>query len=176
MIDLYIQTYHTDIVKIWNKHMTSMKINLKNYSDDYYFGFFKSKNGELGINSDSKENIITVSFRPSKLIPNKSIPFIRFSLSMMPGCCAYCVSHDTIISQEYRNKGYGKKLQAVKKEIAKLLGFTAMICTVTSDNAAEIYILETHGWIKTNTIKNKRTGHVVYTYQYILDQQEEEMI
>jgi hypothetical protein len=54
-------------------------------------------------------------------------------------------------------------------EIAKELGFTAMICTVTDDNAVQKHLLEKYGWEKKGTILNKRTGNVVLNYQYNLE-------
>ena len=90
---------------------------------------------------------------------------LGFNLALLPGCCAYLVSHHTFVEKESQNRGYAKRLQIVKADIAKAAGFSSMLCTVISDNAAEIHILETHGWQRTREIRNRRTGNIVYSYQ-----------
>lgn len=91
-------------------------------------------------------------------------PICQFKLTQMPGCCAYLVSHDAYVEPNYRSKGVAQATQDVKTEISRYAGYTKMICTTTSHNKTQNHVLEKHGWIKTDSVLNERTGNLVITW------------
>lgn len=83
-------------------------------------------------------------------------------LYQMPHCCAYIVSCNVQIREEFRNKGVGSVLNKLRQEIGKLLGYTSMLCTDIEQNTAQRKLLKKNGWTDIHEIVNKRTKNKVY--------------
>lgn len=74
----------------------------------------------------------------------------RFKLTLMPGNRRVLISSGVVVNEGDRGKGYGKKMLAMREEIAKYAGINLLLATVREDNAREIHILETNGWKRLN--------------------------
>lgn len=85
----------------------------------------------------------------------------RFSLSDFPGCCSYLVSHDTLVNYDFRNRGIAQLLQPIKENIARMAGYTFLVCTTITSNEAQNHILQKFGWEKVYENINRRTGNSV---------------
>lgn len=72
----------------------------------------------------------------------------RFALTIIPGNRRVVLCHGTWIEPQYRGKGYGKKWNELKEEIARESGFNLMIGTVRNDNDVQNHFFKTHGWVK----------------------------
>lgn len=84
-----------------------------------------------------------------------------FQLSGMPGCCGVCVSHGASVYSQYRNKGLGTLLQLLRMDIARVNGYTVMLCTDRADNTYQNKILSKNGWPKIYDFTNKRTDNLI---------------
>lgn len=138
--------------KVYTKKLAKLiKVPAKYVSSDLYLG----KNGahvvclEFVIRGDNKYN---------QYFPMCTV-VCRFSLSMLPGCCGYAISHAAWVNERNRNKGVAALLQSLKMDIAAIAGFSTIIATTLVSNKAENHILEKHGWRKIHRIKNKRTSN-----------------
>lgn len=89
---------------------------------------------------------------------------VRFSLSELPGCCGYLVSHNLRVCPEYRNRGVGKLFQEIKFEMAKTFGYTYLMCTTTQHNEVENHILTQYGWQQIHSGINARTSNQLYMW------------
>lgn len=89
---------------------------------------------------------------------------VRFSLKELPGCCGVLVSYHVQVRKPWQGKGINSFLQEVKEEIARSNNYTILMCTTTSNNRAEIHILEKYGWKQILYFTNNRTGNTVLTY------------
>ena len=79
----------------------------------------------------------------------------KFSLSFMPGNRRVLVSHGTVVEKEYRNKGIGKRLAAVKQELAREAGCNLLLGTVRNDNFVQEHQMRKDGWER---LLNRKTG------------------
>ncbi len=100
-------------------------------------------------------DIRTAMFR----ISSKGQKVGHFALSFLYGCRGVLVSHTMLIEPEYRGKGLAKKLQPIKKRIAKDLGVAVMLCTVVDENKAQETVIK--DWQKVGSFDNMRTGNKV---------------
>lgn len=91
-----------------------------------------------------------------------------FSLKQLSGCCGVLVSYHTRVAKRFQNKGINSFLQEIKAQIAKDNGYTMLLATVTKDNAAQIHILEKHGWVSSSEFVNRRTTHSILVFTKIL--------
>jgi len=88
----------------------------------------------------------------------------------MPGCCGLVVSTGAWVSYDERNYGVGTIMSDLRSEIAKCMGYTAMICTDVDTNAPQQKVLGTLGWDRVSGFVNRRTDnplsiHVKYLYE-----------
>ena len=100
---------------------------------------------------------------------NAAVYVVRFSLSELPGCCGYLVSHNLRVAAEYHNRGIGKLFQEIKFEIARIFGYSYLMCTTTQHNTVENHILTQYGWKQTHSGKNARTGNQLYMWVKSID-------
>lgn len=84
-----------------------------------------------------------------------------FRISYLPGCGAVFVSHDMWIVPEYRNKGLNNVLNAFKIELAKLCGYSVLICTDRVDNEPEKKTLAKNGWKDVHRFTNRTNGAAI---------------
>lgn len=85
-----------------------------------------------------------------------------FKMYQMPHCCAYAISCNVYVEQRFRNKGIGKILNRFRIDAAKLMGFSALLCTDVDHNGFQRKVLEANNWIDVHTIINSRTDNVVH--------------
>jgi hypothetical protein len=84
-----------------------------------------------------------------------------FSMTELPGCCGVCVSHYSHIIEQFRGKGLGTLLCGIRKDIAKTMNYSCLLCTDVDDNLPQQRILDKHGWKKIHNFKNIKTGSTV---------------
>jgi len=89
-------------------------------------------------------------------------PIASWELYQMPHCCAIAVSCRAFVELQYRSKGLGALLNNLRQEIARLLGYSLLLCTDTSINTHQRQLLATNGWSDICTVFNKRTKNTVY--------------
>jgi hypothetical protein len=77
--------------------------------------------------------------------------FGEFELTIMPGNRRVLISQHSLIYPEHRDKGYGKKYLEMREEIARASQCNLLLATVRGDNAVEIHLLKSHGWIAYNS-------------------------
>lgn len=85
-----------------------------------------------------------------------------WKLYQLPHCCAYMVSCNVIVRNDYQKKGIGTILNQLRIEIGKHLGYSAILCTDISQNEGQRAILAKNGWKDIHNITNKRTKNLVY--------------
>lgn len=84
-----------------------------------------------------------------------------YELNPFPGCNQLVVSNHAHIYPWFRGKGHGQKQHLERLAKARELGYNKIICTVNSENAAEIHILNKNHWTKHGDFVNKETGGLV---------------
>lgn len=84
-----------------------------------------------------------------------------FKLYRMPHCCGIIVSCNANVLERYRHKRVGTTLNNLRQDIARLLGYTVMVCTDVAQNEYQRRLLKTNGWKDLIDFKNKRTGNTV---------------
>ena len=91
----------------------------------------------------------TRGFNP-ELVGDRSLnvvtPDYNFSLSFMPGNRRVLISHKVFIHPASRNRGLGKKLLAMREELAREAGINLLLATVKNDNEVEIHLLKKAKW------------------------------
>jgi len=80
-------------------------------------------------------------------------------LNNFPGNSQIVVSNHAFIYPEKRGKGLGRKNHQLRVERATFLGYDYIICTVKSDNSAELAILEKEGFKLLDEFLNTNTGN-----------------
>lgn len=90
----------------------------------------------------------------------------------LPGSCAYVVCYHSEVT--YGNKGLGTLLNEMKQDIAKNIGYTAMICSDVTKNTFQKKILAKHEWADVHTLTNRRTNNEIKLYVKDLDYGKEE--
>lgn len=93
------------------------------------------------------EMLGTTSVTVNCNITSLAVPLSTFCLSGMPNCNAFAISSHAHVNELYRGRGVGKALQAIKGEVAKELGFGAMVSTCFKDNASQIAVFVKSGWV-----------------------------
>lgn len=85
-------------------------------------------------------------------------------LTDLPGCSQIAVSHNVFVPTGERGKGKGKRAHVQRLAYIEDLGYDYTLCTVSSDNRAEIRILEENLWTCLDSFRSTKTGHLVYLY------------
>ncbi len=85
----------------------------------------------------------------------------EFRLTEFPGCCAFMVSFHGSVSYKWQKLGLGAILNQMRIDIARLLGYTALVCTDKLDNVGQRKILAKNGWKDIFTCVNKRTNNKI---------------
>lgn len=85
-----------------------------------------------------------------------------WKLYEMPHCCAFLISCNAFVLPSMRNLGIGTLCNTFREEIAKTLGYTAMLCTDMVKNDVQRKILAKNGWTDLHKLLNKRTGNEVF--------------
>lgn len=82
-------------------------------------------------------------------------PHSTFSMSLMPGNKRIVISHGVKVDEDFRGQGIGKRLLALREEVAREAGINLLLATVRDDNAVEIHLLEAAGWKR---LLQRKTG------------------
>lgn len=69
---------------------------------------------------------------------------------------AHC--HGFFVRHDVRRRGHGQTLKAQQMQIIADLGYDFAICTVDSENQAQLSILDQAGWKKLADFHNSKTG------------------
>jgi hypothetical protein len=126
--------------------------------------------------NNSNEEIGTIDFDKNKISKNwelgyykviqqvedKQILISDWKLYQLQHCCAFMVSCNVRVKDEYRNKRIGTILNQCRQDIGRLLGYSAILCTDIEQNQNQRKLLKTNGWKDVFSIINKRTNNRVY--------------
>ncbi len=88
----------------------------------------------------------------------------NFQLDDLPGCSQVAVSHSMFINPKFRGQHRSYRHGEYRIGMMKALGYDYAICTVDSNNVAEIKQLTKNGWSFIVCFTSKKTGHVVRIY------------
>jgi GNAT superfamily N-acetyltransferase len=94
-----------------------------------------------------------------RLFDAKGNLIARFRLTFLPSCRGILVSHNVLVSPEYRRRGIAKSLLAVKLKVAQDLGVPTLLSTVRDDNVAELAVIRE--WERVYLFRNPRTSNTV---------------
>ena len=84
-----------------------------------------------------------------------------FSLIAFPGCCAFCISTGVSVCSDYKRKGVNNLTNLLRLDLARLMGYSAVVATDVEANEPERRTLKRNGWSDVFTVTNRRTGNVV---------------
>lgn len=87
-----------------------------------------------------------------------------YELTPFPGNNFMVVSNNAFIYPHYRGKGHGQTQHKERLAKARELGYSAIVCTVNKNNAAEIHILEQNGWTRCGDIYNRNLDEYAHMY------------
>ena len=91
-------------------------------------------------------------------------PYGFFELNPFPGCNQLVISNHSWIHPKHRGQGIGSEEHLNRLGEIERLGYDCAICTVKSDNIAQIKILEKFGWTYCYKFNNRETGNEVLIY------------
>lgn len=77
----------------------------------------------------------------------------------MPGNHGIIVSHDLVISPQFRGQGLSRIFQELRTKFAKKVGADAIIASVNLGNLPQVFSAKSAGWKFAHTFDNKRTGN-----------------
>jgi hypothetical protein len=89
-------------------------------------------------------------------------PVARFKLVPMINQCGICVSTEAWVHDDWRNKGLGALLNGFRVDIARLDGYSVLLCTDVESNVYQRKILKSNGWTDIFKFVNKRTHNTVF--------------
>jgi len=84
-----------------------------------------------------------------------------WKLYQLPHCCAICVSCNALVEPAFRGKRIGTTLNSLRQEIARLLGYSLLLCTDVTKNEHQRKLLKTQGWKDIYEVYNRRTTNNV---------------
>ena len=111
-------------------------------------------NDDYGYNENIENKYVVIEVATKSKIAT-------FSMTGLPGCCGVCVSHYSRVANQFQGKGLGKLLCGIRKDIAKTMRYSCLLCTDVDDNLPQQRILDRHGWKKVHNFKNIRTGSLI---------------
>lgn len=90
--------------------------------------------------------------------------FVFGELDSLPGCSQIVVSHSVFSVSPVKGNGSGKKAHAERLAYMRSLGWDYALCTVNSENKAQLAILKRFQWKHLDSFTSDKTGHLVYLY------------
>lgn len=81
------------------------------------------------------------------------------TLVQVPGCCGLCLSTGATVKEELRGLGIGSIMSELRIEVAKLAGFSAIMCTDVKTNTPQQAILAKMGYERIFEFNNTKTGN-----------------
>lgn len=94
-------------------------------------------------------------------IEKKSLMEHKFQMTELKGCCGVAVSFHEETNFMKRNAGIATKAETVRQLIAKSLGYSTLICTITEQNEINQKVKKSAGYNKLYQFNNSRTGNEV---------------
>ena len=85
----------------------------------------------------------------------------QWTLVQLTGCCGVCVSTAAWVSHNYREKGLGKILNNLRIDLAKIFGYSLLLCTDITSNKPQTKILKANSWKELYRFVNKNTSNTV---------------
>lgn len=85
----------------------------------------------------------------------------RWKLVPFPGCCAFCISTEVNVLPPYHRKGVNTVAIQLRQQLARLTGFTGIVCTDIDSNEPERRTLAKAGWKDVYNLTNRRTTNGV---------------
>lgn len=85
-----------------------------------------------------------------------------------PSCPAMCIFRNVKVHEEYRGKGIGTLYHQIRLQHARNLGYSVAFATIDLKNEPQFKIMQKFDWVVVNSIKNEKTGNIIYTYQKLL--------
>lgn len=83
----------------------------------------------------------------------------------LPGCSQVAVIHSAFVVPHMRRRGVGERAHQKRlTDLKENFLYDAAICTVCSENEAEIKILERNGWECVGNFLSRKTQHEVLIY------------
>lgn len=82
-------------------------------------------------------------------------------LNKFPGCNQIVVSNHAFIYPTKRGNGHGNNNHKLRIQRAKFMGYDYLLCTVKSDNIAELKILIKNKFKELDEFLNTETGNKV---------------
>lgn len=130
---------------------------------------------EFYINA-SKEQIGTIDYEKEQVSKNWELgkytvkqrigsvtkTISTWQLYQLQHCCAFMVSCNVNVSEDYRGKRIGTILNQLRQDIGRLLGYSAILCTDIEKNEHQRKLLKTNGWKDIHSLVNKRTNNRIY--------------
>lgn len=110
------------------------------------------------------------AFLIKTLDAEKSRAVTSFSIRPFPGCCAFAISTGTVMYDPFFGRGINKHGLAIREEIARLVGYTALVCTDVTNNERERKTLSRRGFKDLITVLNRRTNNEVAISIKVLEQ------
>lgn len=113
-------------------------------------------------NVESIEYIkIDGTYNNFRIITEKEKVITEFKLGQLHGCCGVCVSFNVIVNQTFRKKGINIIGNKLRQEMARICGYTVILCTDVEGNIGEEKTLLKTGWQKLYSFTNARTNNRV---------------
>lgn len=84
-----------------------------------------------------------------------------FCLQQLPGCCGVCLSYHSVVKSSIRGKGVATRLNQFRYDLAKYLGYGALLCTDVESNLPQRKLLKNNGWKDVYSFNNPRTKNQV---------------
>ena len=85
-------------------------------------------------------------------------------VSTMPGSPRVAISHGVVMFPEFRGQGHGKEECAMATARTCELGYDYILCTVTSDNEAQLSIMRGNGWNALDRFVSTSSGNTVLIF------------
>jgi hypothetical protein len=87
--------------------------------------------------------------------------FTQFNISPFPGLCAAGISHGTIVSPNFRNRGVNTLALQLRIAIAGACNYTILMCSDRANSVFSIQTLKRAGFLQMHQLVNKRTENDV---------------
>lgn len=101
------------------------------------------------------------TFDPYGKAQDRQRVITQWKIVPFPGCCAFCISTEVIVGAPYTRKGVNRVGIQLRQEIARLTGFTGIVCTDLQTNTAERRTLAKAMWKDVYQVTNRRTTNSV---------------
>ena len=109
---------------------------------------------------DKPELMYNWSLGTYRLLVNDGVA-ASWKLYQLPHCCAIAVSCESLVNSNYRGKRLGTTLNSLRQDIARVMGYSLLLCTDITTNTHQRQLLATQGWKDIYQVHNKRTKNDV---------------